>query len=66
MTELKIEGMTCSHCKAAVQTALTKVAGVTGVNVDLASGRAQVSGSAPVAALIAAVQDEGYKAAPAA
>jgi copper chaperone len=64
MTELRIDGMTCSHCKAAVQKALTKVAGVTTVNVDLTSGRAQVEGSAPIEALIAAVQDEGYQAAP--
>lgn len=62
MTELKIEGMTCSHCSAAVERALTGVAGVTAVQVDLAGGRATVQGSATLADLAAAVAEEGYTA----
>jgi len=64
MTELKIDGMTCGHCSAAVKNALEKVAGVSAATVDLAAGRAHVDGNADVAALVAAVQDEGYQAAP--
>ncbi len=64
MTELKIEGMTCGHCTAAVKKALEGVSGVTRADVDLAAGRARVDGQADVARLIAAVQDEGYQAAP--
>jgi copper chaperone len=64
MTELKIDGMTCGHCSAAVKKALEKVAGVSAATVDLAAGRAHVDGNADVAALGAAVQDEGYQAAP--
>jgi len=64
MTELKIDGMTCGHCSAAVKKALEKVAGVTGADVDLAAGRAHVAGKADLAALVAAVQDEGYQAKP--
>jgi copper chaperone len=64
MTELKIDGMTCGHCSAAVKKALEKVAGVSAASVDLAAGRARVDGNADVAALVAAVQDEGYQAAP--
>lgn len=64
MTELKIDGMTCGHCSAAVKKALEKVAGVSAATVDLAAGRARVDGNADVAALVAAVQDEGYQAAP--
>ena len=66
MTELQITGMTCGHCTAAVKKALEKVAGVASADVDLAAGRAKVSGTAPVDALIAAVVDEGYQAVPAA
>lgn len=62
MTELKIEGMTCGHCQAAVKKALEKVAGVRAADVDLANGRATVEGAADVAALVAAVEDEGYRA----
>ncbi len=65
MTELTITGMTCDHCQHAVKSALESVAGVEGAQVDLAAGTAQVDGSADVAALISAVEEEGYKAAPA-
>lgn len=64
MTELKIDGMTCGHCTAAVKKALERVAGVESAQVDLATGRAQVAGNAAAASLVAAVQNEGYQAAP--
>jgi copper chaperone len=66
MTELRIDGMTCGHCVAAVKKALEKVPGVTAAHVELEAGRAQVEGDPSLAALLAAVQDEGYQAAPAA
>lgn len=66
MTELKIDGMTCGHCVAAVKKALEKVPGVRGAQVELASGRAKVEGDPSLDALLAAVRDEGYQAAPAA
>jgi copper chaperone len=62
VTELKITGMTCGHCKSAVENALHSVGGVSDVRVDLANGTAQVDGDADVAALVAAVEEEGYKA----
>jgi copper chaperone len=64
MTELKIDGMTCGHCTAAVKKALERVPGVAGAEVDLATGRARVAGTADATMLVAAVQDEGYQAAP--
>lgn len=66
MTELKIEGMSCGHCRKAVQEALENVPGASQVNVDLDTGIAQVGGQAEVASLIAAVEAEGYQASPAA
>jgi copper chaperone len=66
MTELKIDGMTCGHCVAAVKKALEDVPGVTGAQVELATGRARVEGEPALDALLAAVQDEGYQATPAA
>lgn len=62
--ELKIEGMTCTHCSAAVAKALQGVTGVKQVRVDLASGTATVAGDAAVESLVAAVVEEGYRAAP--
>lgn len=65
MIELNITGMSCAHCRAAVETALASVPGVESVAVDLATGTAEVRGEADVAALIAAVAAEGYRASPA-
>ena len=65
MTALKITGMTCQHCVRAATEALQAVPGVVRVEVDLASGLAQVEGSADQAALTAAVQAAGYGAEPA-
>jgi copper chaperone len=60
--ELKIDGMTCGHCSAAVKKALEGVDGVQEARVDLDAGRAVVTGSPDLSALVAAVEDEGYRA----
>ena len=58
--EIKIEGMTCNHCKVRVEKALNEVEGVTGVNVDLEGKKAVVEGNADMAALENAVKEAGY------
>jgi copper chaperone len=60
ITELKVEGMTCNHCKASVEKALRSVPGVENAEVNLQEGKAKVQGNAPVDQLVAAVQEEGY------
>ena len=61
--ELNVSGMTCGHCKSAVESALKSVAGVSTVEVDLAAGKATVDGEGvKLEALVAAVADEGYSA----
>jgi copper chaperone len=63
MIELKVEGMTCGHCEQAVRQALAAVPGVTAVlAVDRSARRAVVEGEAELAALIAAIKDEGFQA----
>lgn len=62
ITELKVEGMSCNHCKASVEKALKNVAGVENAEVNLQEGKAKVYGSASVDQLVAAVQEEGYTA----
>jgi len=65
MIELKVEGMTCNHCVMAVKKALSKVSGVDEVvEVSLERGEARVRGQADVAQLIAAIEEEGYRAQP--
>ncbi len=62
MTKLSITGMTCGHCKKAVEEALTTVQGVESVEVDLTQASASIVGNADLATLIAAVEEEGYGA----
>jgi copper chaperone len=60
---LRVSGMTCGHCKAAVEAALKRVPGVEAVTVDLAGGVVDVrGGELTPAALLAAVVEEGYEA----
>ncbi len=63
--ELAITGMTCATCAGRVEKALSRVPGVTGAAVNLATERATVQGIAgalrPVE-LIAAVRRAGYDA----
>ncbi len=49
---LKIKGMSCSHCVAAVTKALNDVQGVTNVQVDLERGLATFEEEAPVDAKV--------------
>jgi copper chaperone len=61
--ELNVTGMTCGHCKAAVEKAIQQVTGVNTTQVDLASGKVSVEGEqVNTDALIAVVIEEGYGA----
>lgn len=63
MIKLKVTGMTCGHCEMAVKKALAQVPGVESVvTVDRTRQEAVVEGSPDVAALVAAIEDEGYQA----
>ena len=57
---LAISGMTCGGCAGAVGRALSGVAGVVDARVDLAGGRATVTGTARAEDLIRAVEDAGF------
>lgn len=63
MITMEIKGMTCGHCVHAVTEALRSVPGVEEVlEVNLQTGKASLQGAADPAALVKAVEDEGYKA----
>ena len=59
---ISIDGMMCQHCVKHVKDALTKVAGVTNVDVSLERKNAVVTSASGIATdvLKAAVTDEGY------
>jgi hypothetical protein len=41
---VKIEGMTCNHCKANVENNLAKLDFIKDVKIDLATGRVELEG----------------------
>ena len=60
-----VQGMTCAHCRAAVAEEVGAVPGVTGVDVDLETGRLAVRGDGvDGAAVAAAVEEAGYEVVP--
>lgn len=61
--EYVVTGMTCDHCVLSVREEVGEVAGVTSVDVDLASGRMVVTGDADADDVRAAVADAGYEVA---
>jgi copper chaperone len=60
-----VVGMTCGHCVSAVTEEVSQLPGVTGVDVDLASGGLTVTSEGPVeeSAVQAAVEEAGYEVA---
>lgn len=57
---IKIEGMSCNHCKMAVEKALKEIAGVESAQVDLDKKEAVVVGSAVVDDLHKAIEEVGF------
>ena len=63
--ELRVEGMGCQHCVAAVTKAIEAVSGVEISNVDLATGLVKVTGRAGALErqrLVEAIRAAGYEA----
>lgn len=62
-TRYAVRGMTCDHCVAAVTAEVSQIDGVTGVDVDLATGTVTVaSAAAPDEESVrAAVDEAGYE-----
>jgi Au+-exporting ATPase len=58
---LQVEGMTCASCVGRVERAVRAVPGVTTATVNFAAERADVTGSADLAAVIGAVRASGYE-----
>ena len=60
-TIIKIEGMTCEHCKARVEKALNAIEGVSAVvNLEKKEAAVTISGTSDNVALKSAVEAAGY------
>ena len=60
---IAVTGMTCDHCASAVRAEISKLPGVTDVDVDVAAGTVRITGD-PLPGdtpLRAAVQEAGYE-----
>ncbi len=58
-----VAGMTCGHCAGSVTAEITRIPGVSAVDVDVAAGRVTVSSGGPLpdGAVEAAVEEAGYE-----
>ncbi|GIN19335.1 MAG TPA: copper chaperone [Bacillus bacterium] len=62
-TVLKVEGMTCGHCKQSVEKALTALTGIKKAEADLAQGNVKVlfdPSKTDTRKMKEAVEDQGY------
>ncbi|WP_163583338.1 copper chaperone CopZ [Gracilibacillus saliphilus] len=62
-TTLKVQGMTCGHCKASVEGALQELTGVTKAEVNLEEGTVNVSydeADVTIEAMHETVEEQGY------
>ena len=60
-----VPGISCDHCKAAIEGGLGRLDGVERVQVDVGSRSVQVTGDADDGTIRAAIDEAGYEVAPA-
>ena len=62
-TSYTVAGMTCGHCVSAVTSEVSRIPGVTDVQVDLTAGTVTVTSDAALdeASVAAAVDESGYE-----
>nr|WP_238902637.1 cation transporter [Clostridium sp. YIM B02506] len=60
MKKITIEGMSCGHCKARVEKALSELDGITSAVVDLEAKTATIEGETSDEVLREAIDDAGY------
>jgi copper chaperone len=58
-----VPGISCDHCKHAIEGEVATVAGVERVEVDVPTKAVRVEGDAPDAAVRAAIDEAGYEVA---
>ncbi|HET9971538.1 MAG TPA: heavy-metal-associated domain-containing protein [Streptosporangiaceae bacterium] len=61
-TTFQVTGMTCGHCQRAVTEEISRIPGIQGVAVDLATGCVTITAAHPVdrADVALAVDEAGY------
>lgn len=57
----QVQGMSCGHCVSAVTQAVKSLDPQAEVRVDLASGKVEVQSQQERAAILRAIEEEGYQ-----
>jgi copper chaperone len=60
-TTVKITGMTCGHCVAAVKSALQAVPGIKSFDVKIGEATVESEGTLDSAVVKHAIEEEGYE-----
>ncbi len=60
MRTYQVPDISCDHCRNAIESAVSEVAGVDGVTVDIQARSVSVEGDAEDAAIRSAIGDAGY------
>ena len=63
-SEYQVTGMTCGHCEMSIRDEVSSVPGVQEIHVSAQTGKLVVTSAGPVdeGAVLAAVDEAGYKA----
>jgi copper chaperone len=63
ISQYTVTGMSCEHCVGRVSAELSRIEGVTSVEVDLPSGLVSVTSGSPLdhASVDAAIDEAGYE-----
>lgn len=63
-TTYTVTGMTCGHCEGSVRSEVSKLQGITAIDVSATSGRLVVTSESALddSAVLAAVDEAGYSA----
>jgi len=64
MHRFNVEGMSCSHCVAAVTREIVKADAAARVQADLAAGKVEVESTLSDEQLVALMEEAGYAARP--
>ena len=59
---IKVDEMSCNHCKMVVEKAVAQIEGVESYDVNLEDGMVEVIGTANIDDIVSAIHKVGYRA----
>ncbi len=59
---IKVDEMSCSHCKMVVEEAVSQVQGVDACEVNLEEGMVEIEGTADLNEVVSVIHKVGYRA----